>query len=298
MWRRGKALPEPRRVDAALLREWPLPKPDPESDKDDRGTVLVAGGSAQVPGGLILSGLAALRAGAGKLQLAAPKSIAVSVGATVFEARVVPLSETKTGSLDKRSGKELREIASGANAVLIGPGMLDEKLATDFTRVFFRRTPKCCVVIDAACIGGLSASKRLGVNAVLTPHAGEMASLLNTKKTKVEKSPVECAVDASRGLDAVIVMKGPTTFISAGDEIFSYSGGDVGLATSGSGDVLSGIIAGLLARGAPPDQAAVWGVAIHGAAGNALSKKMGRVGFLARELLDEIPRAMSRGVVR
>ncbi len=285
-------------INAALLREWPLPEPDSESDKDDRGTVLVAGGSSEVPGGLILSGLAALRAGAGKLQLAGPKAIAVGVGAVVLEARVFPLSETSGGSPGKDAGKELRDIAAAANAVLIGPGMIDEKLAADFTKAFLRRGPSCSVVIDAACIGGLSASKRLSVNAVLTPHAGEMAALLNTRKQKVEKAPEECAVAAARGLGAVVVMKGATTFIAAGDDLFSYSDGHVGLATSGSGDVLSGIIAGLLARGAPPDQAAVWGVAIHGAAGNALATKVGKIGFLARELLDHIPRAMQRGVLR
>lgn len=287
-----------RVINSALLRGWPLPKPDSDTDKEGRGTVLIAGGSAQVPGGLVLSGVAALRAGAGKLQLAAPQSIAVPVGIAVIEAGVFPLSEASNGSLGKRAGRDLVEVAESANAILIGPGMLDDKVAGAFAKEFLRHRPDCPLVIDAACIGGLSASKRLDAKTVLTPHAGEMASLFDVSKKSVEESPAEFAVKASAALDAVIVMKGATTFIATTDDLFSYSSGDVGLATSGSGDVLSGIIVGLLARGTPPDEAAVWGVAVHGAAGNALAKRVGEIGFLARELLDEIPRAMIRGVLR
>lgn len=298
MWRRGSKTRKARAVDAALLRSWPLSQPASDSDKNGRGTVLVAGGSAQVPGGLILSGVAALRAGAGKLQLAGPKTIAALVGVSVVEARVFPLRETAEGSLAKRAGTDLTRLTDSANAILIGPGMTDEGLAAKFAKEFLRSRPECPVVIDAACIGGLSASKRLKVQAVLTPHAGEMAALFGVSKMTVEARPEEFAVRAATELGAVIVMKGATTFIATSDELFSYGAGDVGLATSGSGDVLSGIIAGLLARGHPREQAAVWGVAIHGAAGNALAKKVGEIGFLARELLDEIPRAMLRGVVR
>jgi ADP-dependent NAD(P)H-hydrate dehydratase len=298
MSRRASKTRKARVVNPALLRAWPLRSPDSDSDKDDRGTVLVAGGSAQVPGSLILSGVAALRAGAGKLQLAAPKSIALSVGVSVLEARVFPLSETSEGSLGKGAGKELSDLADSVNAVLIGPGMVDDKLAGRFAKQFLRRRPDCAVVIDAACIGGLSASKRLGNPTVLTPHSGEMAALFGVSKETVEGAPAEFAVEAAAALDAVMVMKGATTFIATPDELFSYSAGDVGLATSGSGDVLSGIITGLLGRGIAPDQAAVWGVAAHGAAGNALAKKVGGIGFLARELLDEIPRAILRGVLR
>src|SRR5512132_3292235 len=125
MLRRGSKKRSARAIDAALLRAWPLCEPASDSDKEARGTVLVAGGSAQVPGSLILSGIAALRAGAGKLQLAAPKTVAVAVGTLVVEARVVPLSESDDGSLDRRAGKELARIAESANSALIGPGMID-----------------------------------------------------------------------------------------------------------------------------------------------------------------------------
>lgn len=284
---------EARRITPAFLRGWPLSKPSPDSDKDDRGSVLVAGGSREVPGALILSGVAALRAGAGKLQLAAPASVAPSLGTLLVEARVGPLPESRDGALGKEAGRRLQRLAAESSAVLIGPGMTDEKGAASFTNEVLRRPPRCALVIDAACIGGLPLSRTLGPSVILTPHAGEMAALIDEEKTEVERSPERCAREVARSLGATIVLKGPRTFIVTPSDSFVYEGGDVGLATSGSGDVLAGILAGLLARGAEPLRAAAWAVFIHGSAGNALARKVGQIGFLARELLDEIPRAMT-----
>lgn len=287
-----------RAVTPALLRKWPLPKPDPDSDKNARGSVLVAGGSSVVPGGLVLAGLASLRAGAGKLQLAAPESIATAVGLSVLEALVSPLSQSRDGSLGEDAGHELRKLDENADAILIGPGMIDEKLARDFTSAYLGEAPRRPTVIDAACLPQLERSRALGPNVVLTPHTGEMASMLGIAKKTVEKSLAECALDVSLETGTAVVLKGANTLIATPSDIFKYGGGEVGLATSGSGDVLAGIIAGLLARGVPTDQAAVWGVAIHGAAGNALRRKIGEIGYLARELLDEIPRAMLTSAAR
>src|SRR6476469_654615 len=136
-----------RAVTPAFLRRWPLPKPAPDSDKNDRGNILIAGGSSPVPGGLILSGLASLRAGAGKLQLAAPGSIATGVGIAVLEALVSPLSQSRDGSLGRMAGRELRKLDDNADAVLIGPGMIDEKLAADFTSAYLGDAPDCPLVI-------------------------------------------------------------------------------------------------------------------------------------------------------
>ncbi|MDQ6717933.1 MAG: NAD(P)H-hydrate dehydratase [Gemmatimonadota bacterium] len=287
-----------RAVTPAFLRSWPLPKPAPNSDKNSRGTILVAGGSALVPGGLILAGLASLRAGAGKLQLAAPRSVATPVSIAVMEALVSPLSESRGGSPGKAAGREMRTLDDSADAILIGPGMIGESDAAAFTSMYLADAPERPLVIDAACLGKLKMSRPLGPNVVLTPHAGEMSAMLGISKEKVEGSLQQCALEVSAKLGAVVVMKSSTTFIATPSDLFRYDAGAVGLATSGSGDVLAGIIAGLLARGIPTDQAAVWGVAIHGAAGNALARRVAPIGFLARELLDEIPRAMARAAGR
>lgn len=298
MLRRAKRAGQIAEVTPALLRDWPLEAPDSRADKDGRGTILVAGGSVDVPGGVILAGLASLRAGAGKLQIAAPRSIALPLGVAVPEARVFSLSESKSGSLEKKAGRELRKLDEQAQAIVLGPGMVDEKKASAFTKAYLRRSPAIPTVIDAACLSGLRLSRSLGPNVLLTPHAGEMAAMLGVSKKAVEKTPMDHAVQAAARSRATVILKGARTFIAVSYGVFTYDGGDVGLATSGSGDVLAGIIAGLLARGAPIDQAAVWGVAIHGAAGAALQKRIGKIGYLARELLDEIPRAMLKTLPR
>ena len=125
---------------------------------------------------------------------------------------------------------------------------------------------------------------------ILTPHAGEMAGLTGVSKAHVEADPLGAAREAAQALGAVVAVKGQRTFIAAPDgRGWRHEGHAVGLATSGSGDVLAGVIAGLLARDASPEQAALWGVFLHQQAGQRLSERVGPLGFLARELAGEIP---------
>jgi len=124
---------------------------------------------------------------------------------------------------------------------------------------------------------------------VVTPHAGEMARLLDRDKALIEADPLAAAREAAAGLKGVVVLKGSETLVVSPDgRAWLHRGGVVGLATSGSGDVLAGIVGGLMARGAPPLAAAAWGVCVHAEAGRRLSVRVGPTGFLARELLDEI----------
>ena len=131
--------------------------------------------------------------------------------------------------------------------------------------------------------------------AILLPHAREMARLLECEPDEVEADPLAAARRAAQAFGAVAAIKGRYSFIVAPDgRAFRFTGGGVGLATSGSGDALAGIVGGLAARGADPLTAALWGVHLHGEAGRALAKRIGRIGFLARELLDEVPGLMER----
>lgn len=121
-----------------------------------------------------------------------------------------------------------------------------------------------------------------------------MAEILGIDKSEVEAKPGSIAIDAAKSTGAVVALKGVTTFIATPDgDLFRYESGDVGLATSGSGDTLAGIVTGLLARGCDPLHATIWGVFLHGGAGNVLAARLGRIGYLARELLDEIPALMN-----
>jgi hydroxyethylthiazole kinase-like uncharacterized protein yjeF len=130
---------------------------------------------------------------------------------------------------------------------------------------------------------------------VMTPHFGEMAELCDCSREAVERAPGPIALEVAKSRDCIVALKGGCTFIASPDEeLWIYRGGSIGLGTSGSGDVLAGVIAGLIAQGAAAPQAAVWGVVLHGEAGAALSKANGRVGFLAREIADQIPRLRAR----
>jgi len=276
------------------LRRIPLPPPDEEGDKEERGRVLVAGGERENPGALLLAGVAALRAGAGKLRLAAPESIAVALGVALPEARVFALEETKHGAISPRAAERLAGLAAGVDALLLGPGMIDEESASALAAGVLERVEVPGVVLDAGCFACLSARRdalhRLGGRAVLTPHVGEMAALLGMEKDAVAADPLGIARRAADELRAVVALKGSTTYVAApGGDAYRYEGGAVGLATSGSGDVLAGLVAGLLARGAEPLRAAAWGVYLHGEAGNALAASRGRIGYLARELSAEVP---------
>lgn len=279
-------------IDAGLLRARPLPAHDGKVDKDARGRVLVIGGSRECPGGALLAAVAALRAGAGKLQIGTAASVAPGLALAVPEALVFGLPEAADGGIAASAAAGLPARLGRCDALLIGPGMTGEGTSALVAAAVAERGD-AAFVADAAALS--DALPRLGGTAVLTPHHGEMATLLDIARDAVAAAPERAACDAATRFDAVVALKGSTTVVAtpAGD-LYRYGGGGVGLATSGSGDTLAGIVAGLLARGASPLDAAIWGVFVHGEAGARLARSRGRVGFLARELLAQVPRILAR----
>jgi ADP-dependent NAD(P)H-hydrate dehydratase len=285
-------------VTDGLLRSMPLPRHHEGEDKDGRGRVLVIGGSVETPGGALLAGLAALRAGAGKLQIATCRSVAPQLAIAVPEARVSGLEETPEGGISALEAGKLAERCSRTDAVLLGPGMMGSAAVSLLTDCLLAATNGACFVLDATALQGLDGCRaRLVGHAgriVLTPHAGEMASLLGIPRDAILADPLAAARKAAEGLQAVVAMKGGCTFIvDPKGRAWSCDRGNVGLATSGSGDTLAGIIAGLLARGTAPTEATLWGVYLHAEAGARLARTRGPVGYLARELLAEIPVIMA-----
>ena len=253
--------------------------------------MLVVGGTAQVPGAAILASIAALRAGAGKLQIAVPSSIALYVATAIPEALVVALDE-RHGEIARRAASRILEHAESADAVVLGPGMAETGSAPLICDVLKPlRNP---VVLDAGALSACPLAGDLHGLAVLTPHAGEMATLLHRDRAEIEADPRQFARLAAQQFNAVVALKGPHTHIATpqGRHLVNRAG-HVGLATSGSGDALAGIIAGILARGVDLAAAAAWGVYLHASAGRTLGQRMG-VGFLAHELLAEIPPVMKR----
>ena len=273
----------------------PLPQPDGDTDKEARGRVVVVGGSARVPGAPMLSGLAALRAGAGKVVLAVPKSLAVATGIAFPEVGIIGFSETAEGEPSAESCEEVYKVVDDADAALIGPGLMDEQSALALTLGLLNRTTKPTFILDAVAVTGFSNAceplARCRGRIILTPHAGEMAALTGLSKEQIQADPVSIALKMAKSLDCIVVLKGATTHIATADgQVFRHSSGVVGLATAGSGDVLAGIIAALVGRGVPPVQACAWGVFVHAQAGERLTRRMGKLGLIAREIAAEIPR--------
>ncbi|HEY0394076.1 MAG TPA: NAD(P)H-hydrate dehydratase [Candidatus Elarobacter sp.] len=287
-------MPDSTAIDEALLRSWPLPQPG-DGGKDERGRILVVAGAPQMPGAAILCATAALRAGAGKLQIATCRSVAALVGAGALESLVVALEETESGAIALSAAGEIAERANKADALVIGPGLVDERASAALIEAVAAKL-EVPAVIDAAALACFAQTAgviaHLGGRAILTPHAGEMATMLRREREEIEAEPERCAREAARAFNAVVALKGATTYVAAPDgALYRNEHGDAGLATSGSGDVLAGIIGGLLARGSAPLHATAWGVYLHARAGSVLSKRIG-LGFLARELPVEIPPLM------
>jgi hydroxyethylthiazole kinase-like uncharacterized protein yjeF len=281
-------------VDRDFLIGHPLPEIEVSAGKDERGTVLIVGGSREVPGAILLAAEAALRAGAGKFQIATVASVAQHLALAIPEARVVPLGETAEGEIDPVSAIRLIREVEKADAVLIGPGMADEVGACALSLALLGMEGKATFVFDAAALTGLrgevAALRHCGRGFAITPHPGEMATFLDMHKDAVVDDPQSAGIKAAVSIAGIVAMKGPNTYICSPDgRSWCCEGGGIGMATSGSGDVLAGLIAGLAARGVASLPAVQWGVFLHAEAGRQLARRLGTVGFLARELASEAP---------
>ncbi|HEU4851858.1 MAG TPA: NAD(P)H-hydrate dehydratase [Telluria sp.] len=285
----------PETIDDALLLGWPLPQPDPDGDKEVRGHVLVLGGSREMPGSIILAATAAMRAGAGKLTIATGASVAQLVALAIPESRVISLPETPDGGVIPGAADLLDPLADRVDALLVGPGMQDESATALLVRALLPRLGRTPVVLDACAMGIVSRQQeRFEVPVIVTPHAGEMAHLTDGDKREILADPDRFAMAAAERWNAVVALKGARTVIATpGDgRLWQHEGGNIGLATSGSGDTLAGIVAGLAARGASLAQAACWGVALHARAGERLAARFGVLGYLARDIPAEVPALM------
>ena len=247
-------------------------------------------GSAEMPGTAVLAAISALRAGAGKIAVAAIGSVAPGIALRIPEARVLALAETEAGGIAADAMAKVDALLAKVDAVLIGPGLQDAAATRAFTRRVLKRASRAAVVVDALAMDAVLDVRRFERTPLLTPHAGEMAHLTGVTKDEVSADPERHAREAALRWNAVVALKGATTYIATPDgDCWRHVGGQPGLGTSGSGDVLAGIIVGLAARGAPLAQAAVWGIALHAQAGRALAERFGPIGYLARELPAEIP---------
>jgi hydroxyethylthiazole kinase-like uncharacterized protein yjeF len=285
-----------RDLDAEQLEAWPLP--DPGGGKEGRGRVVVVGGSQRTPGAVLLAAEGALRAGAGKPQVATVGSVSVAVSVALPEALVTDLPETDDGEISAKAADQVLELASGCDALLLGPGLLSPESAHDLLQAVVPRLD-CALVVDALAMAYLTEHPdgvaHLGGRVVLTPNDSELAETLGRDESEVADHADECCAELADRSGATVVAGGEVTYIaSPGSDVIWRHRGVQGLGVAGSGDVKAGVIAGLLARGLPAEGAAAWGVMLHLTAGRAVSEHEAPLGFLAREVLPWIPRVMAQ----
>lgn len=280
----------------AALKAFPLP-PVVDGDKETKGRILIIAGSRKVAGAALLTATAAMRAGAGKLRMVSVEGVAVPTALAMPEAMVLGLEEARDGGFTRGAIKQVRQNADRVDVVVAGPGMAQAKTCGALAATLLESS--AAVVLDAALLHSLkpldAGKRRSDQPPILLPHAGELASLLDCDEREIERDPIGCGLRAAERYGAHVLVKGVTSHVVTTDSrAWTYRGGAPGLGVSGSGDTLAGIVGGLLARGADSLTALLWAVLLHGEAGEALAKKVGPIGFLAREIPNEIPALLPR----
>ena len=275
------------------LRAHPLP-PVVDGDKETKGRILIVAGSRDVPGAALLAATGAMRAGAGKLRIATVESAANLIGVAMPEAMVVGLPEAADGGFAPSAAKRVLELAKQVDAVVAGPGVKRNRCCGRMSEKLF--AGEAALALDVALLETLKPpeAKRKSP-AILLPNAEELGALLDCREEEVQQDPIGCGQRAAQRYRAIVLVKGVTSHVVSPDgDSWTYDGGAPGLGVSGSGDVLAGVVGGLLARGAEPLNALLWAVWLHGEAGTKLAKTIGPIGFLAREIAGEIPALLPR----
>jgi len=274
-------------VGASILAE--VPAKTAQSTKYRAGSVLVVGGSPGMSGAPVLAALAAFRGDAGYVTVAAPAGCMPVIESRVLEAVKRPLPEDGAGRISPRAFEAILEASERADAVALGPGLG----RSDGTRELVRGLLEALevpVVVDADALHGLEPFERAGVT-VLTPHSGELAALLGVSVTELDAHRLFSVRRAASLYGAVVLAKGPDTLIAAPREgVLVAAYGRPSLATAGSGDVLTGLVAAFLAKGLSPRHAAAGAAVAHGIASGLASPQRGMV---ASDLLAGIPRALA-----
>ena len=263
------------------------PLPAPGSSKRDRGDVLVVGGARKTPGAAALTGLGALRVGAGRLTLGVAASVAPALAVAFPEAGVIGLPESPGGTVLGSAAEALADEVD-TDCLVVGPGLDDAEQAGALLAALVPLVGgETRVLLDAFALGALvhdpDLCRPLAGRLILTPNPTEAGLLLGRDVGE----PADDLVEVAARFDAVV--SGSGLIVEPSGRVRRVEAGGPGLGTSGSGDVLAGAIAGLVARGAETATAVCWATYLHATSGDRLADRIGPLGFLARELADELP---------
>lgn len=273
-----------------------IPVRPPDSHKGDFGHVLAVVGSRGKPGAGALVCAAALRAGAGLVTAAVPQSAHPAVIGLRSEVMVEPLPETASGSLARSAIDRLRRLVEGKDVLVVGPGLETEPDTVQVVQALVSET-RLPLVLDADGLNAFAGqAERLDGRErtlVLTPHPGEMARLAGSSAAAVQEDRLRAARELAAARSCHVILKGYRTLIAAPDgHVDVNPTGNPGLATAGSGDVLSGVAAGFLAQGLEPADALRCAVYLHGRAADLAARDLGEIPLIASDVIDYLPRAL------
>ncbi len=273
-----------------------LPARKTDSHKGSFGRALIIAGSRGMSGAACLSGLGALRGGAGLVFVAVPRGIVSIVAGREPSYLTIPLPEDEAGRLDASATESLRNEVTQPDVIAIGPGCGQSQAVTDIVTWLYRDIEKP-LVVDADGLNALATLDALPTAAgprILTPHPGEFARLTGTDIKTVQQAREEMAAEFAATHGCVVLLKGAGTIITDGRRIAVNSTGNSGMATGGSGDVLTGLIAALLAQGLPAFEAAQLAAHLHGLAGDLAAAELSEPGLIASDLPRYLPAAWLR----
>ena len=280
-------------IDGAIKN---FPKRAADAHKGAFGHLLVIAGSAGYSGAAYLTSQAAALSGSGLVTLAIGKSLYPIMATKLTEVMTKPFFETKDYSLSLLAEKDLVVFSEECSALAIGPGISLNKETQHLVRNLIGSLDKP-VVLDAdginAFAGHLDALKSAKAKLVLTPHAGEMARLIGKDVSEINNARKDVALAFANEYNTVLVLKGHNTVVAApGQEIYVNETGNPGMATGGTGDVLTGMIASFVGQGMDAFNAAAAGVYLHGLAGDLAAKEKGTLSLIATDLLNKLPEVL------
>lgn len=273
-----------------------------DAHKGDFGHIFILAGSARFSGAAVLCAEAAIRAGAGLVTSGIPKSLNNAIiKIKPKEVMTLPLPQTKEGALDLSGYRKIKDFTKDIDVLAMGPGLSQNKSTQSLARRIISEIDKP-LVIDAdglnALVGHLNlllaTRYSLLATKILTPHPGEMARLSDISVKKVQANREEIAKKFAKNYKVTVVLKGHNTIVADKDNLYINKTGNPGMATAGSGDVLTGIIAAFLGQGLKAFEAAKYAVYLHGLAGDLAAKEKTQISLIASDIIAKIPAAVKK----